>query len=72
MTCTATPLAGGPHAGLKYAITAAGSPRALPLWCGPERIIISVTRPTYITSKSIRFRWPYKTLKICERYIKYF
>ena len=28
----------GPHADLKSATTAAGSPRALPLWCGPERI----------------------------------
>ena len=66
MTCTATPLAA-----LKFATTAAGSPHAPPLWCGPERIIISVTRPTYITSKSM-IRWPYNTLKICERYIEYF
>ena len=41
-----------PHAVLKSATTAAGSPRALSLWCGPERKIISVTRSSYITSKS--------------------
>ena len=26
----------------------------------------------YHKPANLRFRWPYKTLKICERYIKYF
>ena len=38
MTCTATPLGALMQAGLKFATTEVGSaPRALPLWCGPER-----------------------------------
>ena len=69
MTCTAIPQSCGPHAGLKSATTAAGSPRALPLWCGLERIIISVykTRQDPLISQvNLRFRWLYKTLKICD------
>ena len=71
MTCTATPLAALMYSGLKlkFATTAARSTRALPLWCGPERIIISVckTRPNpLILQTNLRFRWPYKTLKIYD------
>ena len=58
-----------PHAGLKSATTAAGSLRALPLLCGLERIIISVYKTRQdplISQANLRFRWPYKTLKICD------